>query len=99
MVKPILAKAGITFHPTKNPPSKKPRGFKSLVSDQTRETFPALMQDVQTFRRFGELLTTACTVWMFGLKRRLVRRCEWEMAWPKPGPLPQTSHTAAIVTP
>ena len=57
------------------------------------------MQEVQTFRRFGELLTTACTVWMFGLKRRLVRRWEWEMAWPKPGPLLQTSHTAATMTP
>ena len=75
------------------------RKGRGSVSDQTRETFPALMHEVQTFRRFGELLTTACTVWMFGLKRRLVRRWEWEMAWPKPGPLLQTSHTAAILTP
>src|SRR4051812_49975209 len=35
------------------------------------------------------------TVWMFGFQRRLVRRCEWDTLWPKPGPLPQTSHTLA----
>src|ERR1700749_3552537 len=35
---------------------------------------------------------------MFGLKRRLVRRWECEMAWPKPGPLPQTSQVAATGT-
>lgn len=39
--------------------------------------------------------TTARTVWMFGLKRRLVRRCECDTDMPKPGPLPQTSQTAA----
>ena len=32
---------------------------------------------------------------MFGFQRRLVRRCEWDTLWPKPGPLPQTSHTLA----
>ena len=57
------------------------------------------MHAVHTFKRVGVLLTNARTVWMFGLKRRLVRRCEWEIAWPKPGPLPQTSHTAATMTP
>src|SRR5689334_8848453 len=35
------------------------------------------------------------TVWMLGFQRRLVRRCEWDTLWPKPGPLPQTSHTLA----
>src|SRR5699024_4539579 len=35
---------------------------------------------------------------MFGFHRRLVRRCECETCLPKPGPLPQTSHTAATVT-
>jgi hypothetical protein len=32
---------------------------------------------------------------MFGFHRRWVRRCECETDMPKPGPLPQTSHTAA----
>ena len=39
----------------------------------------------------------ARTVWIFGFQRRLVRRCECETAIPKPGPLAQTSQTAAIV--
>jgi hypothetical protein len=34
---------------------------------------------------------------MFGFQRRLVRRCEWDTLWPKPGPLPQTSHTEDTV--
>src|ERR1035437_3080920 len=34
---------------------------------------------------------------MFGSQRRLVRRCECETDMPKPGPLAQTSQTAAIV--
>lgn len=54
------------------------------------------MQEVQAFTRLvlppG---TAACTVWMFGFQRRLVRRWEWETDIPKPGPLPQTSHTLA----
>src|SRR6478752_6080768 len=37
---------------------------------------------------------------MLGFQRRRVRRCEWEMLLPKPGPLPQTSQLAATgVTP
>src|SRR4051794_13809868 len=32
---------------------------------------------------------------MLGFHRRGVRRCEWETDIPKPGPLPQTSHTEA----
>ena len=53
---------------------------------QTRETLPALMHEVHTLSFFGVLPTIA---------RRLVRRCECEMEWPKPGPLPQTSQLAA----
>ena len=40
---------------------------------------------------------TARTAWMFGFQRRLVRRCECDTDLPKPGPFPQTSHTAAIL--
>src|SRR5947209_18265214 len=53
------------------------------------------MQEVQALTRFGVPFTTARTVWMFGFQRRLVRRCECEMLWPKPGPLPHTSQLAA----
>jgi len=60
-------------------------------------TLPALMQDVQTFKRLGVLPTMARTVWMFGFQRRLVRTCECEIECPKPGPLPQTSQLAATV--
>ena len=60
-------------------------------------TLPALMQEVHTFKRFGVLPTMARTVWMFGFQRRLVRTCECEIEWPKPGPLPQTSQLAATV--
>src|SRR4051794_12740041 len=41
--------------------------------------------------------TRAFTDWMFGFQRRGVRRCECDTDIPKPGPLPQTSHTAATV--
>ena len=60
-------------------------------------TLPALMHEVHTFRRLGVEPTTARTRWMLGFQRRLVRRCEWEMLCPKPGPLPQTSQVAATV--
>ena len=63
--------------------------------DQARETLPALRQEVQTFIFFGVPPTTVRTDWMFGFQRRLVLRWEWEMLWPKPGPLPHTSHFAA----
>ena len=57
---------------------------------------PAFRQEVQTFRRRRALAPIfARTVWMFGFHRRWVRRCECETDMPKPGPLPQTSHTAA----
>ena len=62
---------------------------------QTRETLPALMHEVHTLSFFGVLPTIARTVWMLGFQRRLVRRCECELEWPKPGPLPQTSQLAA----
>ncbi len=63
---------------------------------QERVTLPALRQEVQTFRRRRALAPIfARTVWMFGFHRRWVRRCECETDMPKPGPLPQTSHTAA----
>src|SRR5579863_6441449 len=56
------------------------------------------MHDVQTWRRLGAPPTIARTRWMFGFQRRLVRRCEWETLIPKPGCLPQISHTAATMT-
>src|SRR5882724_3818309 len=46
-----------------------------------------------------EMPIFARTVWMFGFHRRRVRRCECETDMPKPGPLPQTSQTAATDTP
>src|ERR1700716_3757120 len=56
------------------------------------------MHDVHTLMRFllppGRV--TACTVWMLGSHRRLVRRWECDTDLPKPGPFPQISHTAAI---
>lgn len=51
------------------------------------------MQEAQTFSRLGVPPTTVRTVWMLGFHRRRVRRWEWETDIPKPGPLPQTSHT------
>src|SRR3954447_22436322 len=53
------------------------------------------MHEVQTFIRLRRPGTLACTVWMFGFHRRRVRRWEWDTLLPKPGPLPQTSHTLA----
>jgi hypothetical protein len=57
---------------------------------------PALMHDVHTFIRLVVPPPAGVrTVWMLGFQRRLVRRCEWDTLWPKPGLLPQTSHTLA----
>ena len=53
------------------------------------------MQDVQTFRRFGLPPTVARTRWILGSQRRLVFFFDQGTLWPKPGPFPQTSHTAA----
>ena len=61
-------------------------------------TLPALRHEVQTLMRFGVLPagpTIARTRWMFGVQRRLVRRCECEMLLPKIGPFAQTSQLAA----
>ena len=60
-----------------------------------RVTLPALMQEVQTFRRFGLPATVARTRWIFGSQRRLVFFFDQGTLWPKPGPFPQMSHTAA----
>ncbi|AKZ58363.1 hypothetical protein SAM23877_5318 [Streptomyces ambofaciens ATCC 23877] len=46
---------------------------RSAVTRQ-RETFPALMHEVQAFTRFGVPPTTVRTRWMFGFQRRGVRR-------------------------
>ena len=53
------------------------------------------MQDVQARTRLVPPPDFTRTVWMFGLNRRRVRRCEWEMVLPNPGPFPQISHVAA----
>jgi hypothetical protein len=58
-------------------------------------TLPALRQEVQTFRRFGLPATVARTRWMLGSQRRLVFFFDHGTLWPKPGPFPHTSHTAA----
>src|SRR3954470_6043750 len=80
---------------TAGPPRGGPAG--SIPSaDQARVTLPALMQEVHTFIRLVVPPPAGVrTVWMLGFQRRLVRRCEWDTLWPKPGPLPQTSHTLA----
>ena len=55
------------------------------------------MQEVHTYTREGVPPTTTRLRWMFGLKRRGVRRWENETFLPKPGPLPHTSQTEATV--
>ena len=62
----------------------------------TRVTLLALRQRVQTATFLGVPLTRTRIFWTFALKRRRVRRCEWEMLFPNPGVLPQISHTEAI---
>lgn len=59
-------------------------------------TLPALMHDVQTFKRVGDPFTSARTRWMLGFQRRLFRRWENVTDLPNQGFLPQMSHTAAI---
>lgn len=56
----------------------------------------ALMHFVQTLSLLGDPFTTARTFWILGFQRRLVRRWECEMLFPKPGDFPQMSHTDAI---
>ena len=59
-------------------------------------TLPALMHDAHTFSVLCvPRPTIARTVWMFGFQRRRVRLWECDTDMPKPGPLPQTSQTAA----
>jgi len=57
------------------------------------------MHAVHTYKRLGVPLTMARTRWMFGFQRRFVRTWECDTDMPHEGPLPQTSHTAAIVIP
>jgi hypothetical protein len=52
------------------------------------------MHDVQTLTRLVDPPTVVRTRWMLGFQRRRVRRCEWEIELPKPGPLPQISQVA-----
>ena len=71
-------------------------GLAEVSADQARTTLPALMHEVQTLSFLVVPPPAGVrTDWMLGFQRRLVRRCEWDTLWPKPGPLPQTSHTAA----
>ena len=56
----------------------------------------ALRHFVQTATFFGEPLTSTLIFCTFALKRRRVRRCEWEMVFPNPGVFPQMSQTEAI---
>jgi hypothetical protein len=60
-------------------------------------TLPLLMQLVQTRIRLEAPFTTALTAWRFGFQRRRVTLCAWETLLPNCGPLPQTSHTCAMV--
>src|SRR5947209_1035275 len=55
------------------------------------------MQLVQTRRLLVAPLTSAFTFWRFTFQRRRVTLCACEMLLPNCGPLPQTSHTCAIV--
>src|ERR1700712_5203428 len=58
------------------------------------------MHEVQALIRLALPDTAARTLWMFGFQRRLVFFLDQGTLWPKPGPLPHTSHTAATgVTP
>lgn len=62
----------------------------------TRVTLFAFRQRVQTATFLGVPLTRTRIFWTFALKRRRVRRWEWEMVFPNPGVFPQISHTEAI---
>ena len=53
------------------------------------------MQEVQTLSRFGLPPTVARIRWMLGSQRRLVFFFDHGTLWPKPGPFPHTSQTAA----
>lgn len=62
-----------------------------------RTTLPDFRQVVHALiLRTRPGLSAARTDWIFGFQRREVRRCECDTLMPKPGPLPHTSHTAAM---
>lgn len=67
-------------------------------SPAQRATLPAFRHEVQTLRRLAVPLTVARTRWMLGFHRRFVFFLDQGTLWPKPGPLAQTSHTAATGT-
>src|SRR6185437_9287118 len=55
------------------------------------------MQLVQTRIRLEAPFTNALTAWRFGFQRRRVTLCACETLLPNCGPLPQISHTCAMV--
>ena len=57
------------------------------------------MQEVQTFLRLGVRPSRIRMRWMFGSQRRGCRLWEKLTDMPKPGRLPQMSHTAAMAGP
>ena len=67
-----------------------------LIGQPTLVTLLALRHFVQTATRLGVPLIMTRIFWMFGLKRRRERLWEWEMLFPNPGVLPNTSHTEAM---
>jgi hypothetical protein len=62
-------------------------------------TLPERMQLVQARMKRTVPLTLACTRCKFGRHRRLVRLLAWLTLLPTDGPLPQTSHSRAMVIP
>ena len=56
------------------------------------------MQLAHTRIRLGLPFTSAFTACRFTFQRRFVTLCAWEMLLPNCGPLPQTSHTCAILS-
>ena len=61
-------------------------------------TLPDLMHEVQTRTRLLAPLTRARTGRRFTFQRRRLTLCAWLMAFPNCGPLPQISHTWAMMT-
>src|SRR4051794_19849136 len=91
----------MTAHPgTPKGPLLRERNGPGHRRGQRALTLPALMHEVQALIRLALPDTAARTLWMFGFQRRLVFFLDQGTLWPKPGPLPHTSHTAATgVTP
>ena len=91
-----MVRGGVwTSESSSHRPRVGPKGAPRERAPTYRVTLPALMQEVQTFRRFGLPATVARTRWIFGSQRRLVFFFDQGTLWPKPGPFPQMSHTAA----